>query len=126
MISAADREPRTTVVALVAALLLGSAALAGCASDGPTTKPVSAAAPKVPDHKCGTLPGPGATFSILSDTSACVEARRVFTDLFAGRGTPEKSPGTGQTDTSVDGWLCGGGAGGFGCSKNGRTISAAA
>lgn len=114
------------MVALVAALLVGSAAVAGCASDGPTTKPVSALVPKVPNHKCGTLPGPGATFSILSDTSGCAEARRVFTDLFAGRGTPEKSAGTGQIDTNVDGWLCGGGAGGFGCSKNGRAIAAAA
>jgi hypothetical protein len=117
--------PRTTATALVTALLLAGA-VAGCASDGPTTKPVSAVAPAVPDHKCGTLPGPGATFSILSDTSGCAEARRVFTDLFAGRGTPQKSPSTGQTDTSVDGWLCGGGAGGFGCAKDGHTISAGA
>ena len=50
----------------------------------------------------------------------------MFTDLFAGRGTPQTSPGTGQTDTNVDGWLCGGGAGGFGCSKNGHAISAGA
>jgi predicted small lipoprotein YifL len=124
--SAADREPRTRALALVAALLLGSAALAGCGSDGPTTRPVSAVAPSVPNHRCGTLAGPGATFSILSDTPGCAEARRVFTDLFAGRGTPQKSPGSGQTDTSVDGWLCGGGAGGFGCSKNGRSIAASA
>lgn len=126
MRSAADREPRTTAVALVAALLLGSAAVAGCGSDGPTTRPVSAVAPAVPNHRCGTLPGPGATFSILSGQVGCAEARRVFTDLFAGRGTPQTSAGSGQTDTNVDGWLCGGGAGGFGCSKNGRKISAAA
>lgn len=50
----------------------------------------------------------------------------MFGDLFAGRGTPETAPGTGQTDTKVDGWLCGGGAGGFGCSKGGQTITAAA
>ncbi len=116
----------TTTVALVAALLLAGAAVVGCGSDGPTTHPVSSLAPAVPSQQCGKLAGPGATFSILSDKIGCVEARRVFTDLFAGRGTPEKSPGTGQIDTNVDGWLCGGGAGGFGCSKNGEAISAAA
>jgi predicted small lipoprotein YifL len=123
--SAADSVPRRAAVALVA-VLLASAALAGCGSDGPTTRPVSAAAPTVPSHHCGTLPGPDATFSILTDSVGCTEARRVFSDLFAGRGKPETSPGTGQTDTNVDGWLCGGGAGGFGCSKNGHAITAAA
>lgn len=113
-------------VALLVALLLVGPAVAGCASDGPTTRPVSAAASTVPSHHCGSLPGPGATFSILSDTVACSDARRVFTDLFAGRGTPETSPGTGQADTNVDGWLCGGGAGGFGCTKDGHAISAGA
>jgi hypothetical protein len=113
-------------LALVAALLLGSALVAGCGSDRPTTRPVSAVSPAVPDHRCGTLRGPGATFSIRSGNVDCAEARQVFIDLFAGRGTPQKSPGTGQTDTNVDGWLCGGGAGGFGCSKNGRTIAASA
>ncbi|HEY1514963.1 MAG TPA: hypothetical protein VGF91_01010 [Solirubrobacteraceae bacterium] len=110
-------------VALVAALLL---AVAGCGSDRPTTRPISAVAPAVPTHRCGTLPGPDATFSILSGNVGCAEARRVFTDLFAGRGTPQTAPGTKQTGTDVDGWLCGGGAGGFGCSKNGSTITAAA
>jgi predicted small lipoprotein YifL len=113
-------------LALVAAVLLGSAAVAGCGSDGPTTRPVSAVAPPVPTQKCGTLPGPGATFSILTGKAGCTEARRVFTDLFAGRGTPKTAPGTGQIDTYVDGWLCGGGAGGFGCSKGGQVINAAA
>ena len=50
----------------------------------------------------------------------------MFSDLFAGRGTRETAPGTGQTDTDADGWLCGGGAGGFGCSKGGQTITAGA
>jgi predicted small lipoprotein YifL len=117
--------PRTTATALVTALLLAGA-VAGCGSDGPTTRPVSAVAPAVPNHKCGTLPGPGATFSILTGSVGCAEARRVFTDLFAGRGTPETSPGSGQIDTNVDGWLCGGGAGGFGCAKDGHAISAGA
>jgi hypothetical protein len=123
---AADRVPTTTAVGLVAALLLVGAAVAGCGTDRPTTRPVSSVAPAVPTHRCGTLSGPGATFSILSGKVGCDEARRVFTDLFAGRGKPETVPGTQQTGTNVDGWLCGGGAGGFGCSKNGRTITAAA
>jgi predicted small lipoprotein YifL len=123
---AGDRASRTTAVALVAALVLAAAALAGCGSDGPTTKPLSSVAPAVPNHNCGKLPGPGATFSILSGKVGCSEARHVFTDLFAGRGKPETSPGTQQTGTAVDGWLCGGGAGGFGCSKDGQRITAAA
>jgi hypothetical protein len=118
--------PKTTAAALLAAFLLAGAALAGCGSDKPTTRPVSSVAPAVPTRHCGTLPGPGATFSILTDTIGCAEARRVFTDLFAGRGTHQTSPGTGRLDTNVDGWLCGGGAGGFGCSKQGHAISAAA
>lgn len=126
MRSAADREPTRTIVALLAALLLAGGAVVGCGSEKPTTRPLSAVAPTVPTHKCGTLPGPGATFSILSGKVGCAEARRVFTDLFDGRGTPHASPGTGKTDTEVDGWLCGGGAGGFGCSSNGQTISAGA
>lgn len=50
----------------------------------------------------------------------------MFSDLFAGRGTPRKAPDTGAQDTEVRGWLCGGGAGGFGCGKDGQTISAGA
>lgn len=117
---------KTTALALLAAFLLAGAALAGCGTEGPTTHPISAAAPAVPSHKCGTLPGPGATFSILADSVGCGVARRVFTDLFAGKGAPERSPVTEQQDTNVDGWLCGGGAGGFGCSKGSNTISAGA
>jgi hypothetical protein len=66
---------------------------------------------------CGTMSGPGARFAILAHRARCPVARRVFRDLFAGRGHPRRSPGTGQLDTAVDGWLCGGGAGGFSCAK---------
>jgi len=100
--------------------------VAGCGSDGPTTRPVASEAPAVPTHDCGTLSGPHATFSILTGSVSCGEARQVFGDLFAGRGARQTAPGTGQTDTEVDGWLCGGGAGGFGCSKDGQTITAQA
>jgi predicted small lipoprotein YifL len=117
--------PRRVAAALLA-VLVASAALAGCGGDGPTTTPVSAAAPKVPNHHCGTLPGPGATFTILTGSVGCSEARRVFSDLFAGRGTSEKFPSTGKIDTRVDGWLCNGGAGGFGCSNSGHLIAAGA
>lgn len=73
---------------------------------------------------CGTMAGPGARFAILAHRAQCRVARRVFRDLFAGRGHSKKDPATGALDTVVDGWLCGGGAGGFSCAKlrNGRAL----
>lgn len=120
----AARRVKAPALAIAAALLLAGVAITACGSDRPTTEPISA--PAVPAKGCGTMPGPGATFTIQAGSVGCAEARRVFTDLFAGRGRPQTSPGTNQTGTKVDGWLCGGGAGGFGCSKNGQTITAAA
>lgn len=68
---------------------------------------------------CGTLPGPGARFAILAHRVHCPTARRVIRGLFAGRGRDRRDPSTGQIDKVVDGWICGGGAGGFGCGKLG-------
>jgi hypothetical protein len=68
---------------------------------------------------CGTLRGPGARFAILAYHAHCRTARRVFSGLFAGKGHDRRDPSTGQTDKVIDGWLCGGGAGGFGCAKLG-------
>lgn len=113
-------------MALIAALVLVCTTVAGCGSGDPTTRPVASEAPAVPSQHCGTLAGPGATFSILTGKVSCAEARQVFADLFAGRGTAKTAPDTGQTDREVDGWLCGGGAGGFGCSKGEESIAAAA
>lgn len=68
---------------------------------------------------CGTLPGPGARFAILAHRARCRTARRVIGGLFAGRGHDRRDPSTGQIDKVIDGWICGGGAGGFGCGKLG-------
>jgi hypothetical protein len=68
---------------------------------------------------CGTLPGPGARFAILAYRARCGTARRVIGGLFAGRGHRRRDPSTGQIDKVIDGWICGTGAGGFGCSKLG-------
>jgi hypothetical protein len=57
---------------------------------------------------------------------SCAEARQVFSDLFAGRGTRETAPDTGSPATDINGWLCAGGAGGFGCAKDGQAIVAGA
>ena len=114
--------PRTLV-----AVLLAGAAIAGCGSAGATITPLASDAPPRPTHSCGALPGPGATFTILAaDRAGCPQATSVFKDLFAGKSQPATVPGTEQPGTKVDGWLCGGGAGGFGCGRNGRVIEAGA
>lgn len=97
------RPIRTLVVALGVTLAVAASASAGEAAT----------------RHCGTMAGPGARFSVSEHGSSCRVARRVLKDLFAGRGKPRRDPSTGALDTSVDGWLCGGGAGGFGCSKLG-------
>jgi len=68
---------------------------------------------------CGTLRGPGARFEILAYRARCGTARRVFGALFAGKGRRRRDPSTGQIDRVIDGWICGSGAGGFGCGKLG-------
>jgi hypothetical protein len=66
---------------------------------------------------CGTLRGPGARFAILAYRARCATARRVFGALFAGKG--RRRPVAGKIDRVIDGWICGSGAGGFGCGKLG-------
>lgn len=66
---------------------------------------------------CGTLRGPGARFTILAYHARCGTARRVFTALFAGKG--RRRTVAGKIDRVIDGWICGSGAGGFGCGKLG-------
>jgi hypothetical protein len=68
---------------------------------------------------CGTLRGPGSRFAVLAHRAHCGTARRVFSTLFAGKGRRRRDPATGQTDRVIDGWICGSGAGGFGCGKLG-------
>ena len=68
---------------------------------------------------CGTLPGPGAKFSIFAHQARCRLARHVFSQLFAGRGRRRRDPGTGKIDRVIDGWICGSATGGFQCAKLG-------
>jgi hypothetical protein len=68
---------------------------------------------------CGTLRGPGGRFAILAYRARCGTARRVFGALFTGKGRRRRDPSTGQIDRVIDGWICGSGAGGFGCGKLG-------
>jgi hypothetical protein len=79
-------------------------------------------------EKCGTLEGPsGAQLTVTTeDHVGCPEALGVFRDLFAGKG--DRHQGTDEADsyTTVDGWSCGSGAGGFGCRRLGVDISAEA
>jgi hypothetical protein len=102
---------RMAVIALVLGVVL--------ISTGPAT-----ASGGLSFRHCGTMSGPGARFAILAHRAECRVARRVFRDLFAGRGHSKKDPATGGLDTVVDGWLCGGGAGGFSCAKlrNGKAL----
>jgi hypothetical protein len=97
------RTTRTLGVAVVVALAAAASASAGEAAT----------------RHCGTMAGPGARFSVSEHGANCRVARRVFRELFAGRGKSRRDPSTGALDTVVDGWLCGGGASGFGCSKLG-------
>jgi hypothetical protein len=98
---------RTAVIGLMLALGL---ALAG----------VSVAdAARVPFRHCGTLPGPGARFSILVHDGRCGTARHVIAGLFAGEGRRRRDPKTGQIEKVIDGWICGSAAGGFSCGKLG-------
>jgi hypothetical protein len=96
------------VVIVLAALVLGGALV--------TIGPAAASGSPVLRH-CGTMSGPGARFAIVAYHARCRVARRVFRDLFAGRGHRRKDPATGQVDTAIDGWICGPAAGGFSCGK---------
>src|SRR5437763_8592410 len=76
---------------------------------------------------CGSLPGPGPQFAITTAGGvSCAEARRVFADLFAGRGAKHEGRDAAESYTDVDGWTCGSGAGGFGCRRSAARISATA
>jgi len=78
-------------------------------------------------HNCGTLKGPGSEFTITTDNGvSCSEARNVFIDLFAGKGERHQGADAAESHTDVDGWGCGSGAGGFGCSRSGAYIGARA
>jgi hypothetical protein len=88
---------------------------------------VSIGAGGAPAQSCGSLPGPAAHFAIATgDGVSCTEARRVFTDLFAGRGEKHQGRDAAESYTDVDGWACGSGAGGFGCRRSAASISATA
>lgn len=90
-------------------LAVGVALAAACVAD----------AAGVHFQHCGTLPGPGARFSISVHDAHCGTARRVIGGLFAGKGRRRRDPGTGQIDRVIDGWICGSAARGFSCAKLG-------
>ena len=105
------RRRRTmTRPAVISVVLALSLALAGASV---------AAAAGVRFRHCGTLPGPGARFSIRVHDVRCGPARHVIGGLFAGKGRHRRDPQTGQIDTIIDGWICGSAAGGFSCAKLG-------
>ena len=102
--------PRLIIVAVVSGLL----ALV-----------VSSAAAK---RSCRTFRASGATLvvTIQHGRVTCATARHVLRDFFHGRGKmqgPPNGPAYKQW-WSVDGWACGFGAGGGGCSRSGSLIQA--
>jgi hypothetical protein len=75
--------------------------------------------------KCGTLKGPEGSYAISAGTGiGCATARQVFTDLWVGNGVVHQGIDEANSYTAVDGWGCGSGAGGFGCSYGTQYISA--
>jgi hypothetical protein len=104
------RRQTTTRPAVISVVLALSLALAGAGVAG---------AAGVRFRQCGTLPGPGARFSIRVHDARCGAARHVIGGLFAGKGRHRRDPKTGQIDMIIDGWICGSAAGGFSCAKLG-------
>lgn len=106
----ARRSPKPIRTVVVGVILAVGLALTGAGGAG---------AAGIRFQHCGTLRGPGARFSILAYHARCATARHVFGALFAGKGRRRKVPGFGKVDRVIDGWICGSGAGGFGCGKLG-------
>lgn len=79
-------------------------------------------------RSCGTFRASGATLAVTVQRGGvtCSTARHVLSDFFHGRGEmhgPPNGPAYKQW-WSVDGWACGYGAGGGGCSRSGSLIQA--
>ncbi len=78
-------------------------------------------------NDCETLAGPGGQFAITAGQGvSCATARQVFSDLWADKGEHHEGANSADSYTIVDGWTCGSGAGGFGCSQSGSRIEATA
>lgn len=77
--------------------------------------PVAAARPT-----CGYLRGDEIRYRIAvqEGDSSCRIARRVFVDLFAGRGTAHPGPKPSQSYTQVGAWRCFYGMGIWECSRS--------
>ena len=74
---------------------------------------------------CETVTGRGTLFSITAGVGvSCPTARGVFRDLLAGKGERHEGTDSAESYTRVDGWTCGSGTGGFGCSRSGARIEA--
>jgi len=69
---------------------------------------------------CGYLRGDGDRYRIAvqKGDSSCRTARRVFVDLFAGRGTPHPGPKPSRSYTQVGAWRCFYGMGIWECSRS--------
>jgi hypothetical protein len=86
------------------------------------------AGPAAATRSCGTFRASGATLAVKVQrgTVTCPTAERVLSDFFHGRGWMHGRPNgpAYQQWWSVDGWACGYGAGGGGCSRSGALIQA--
>jgi hypothetical protein len=107
--------------------------LEGHAEQGPSSAPADATTTGTGGgsaadmERCGTVQGPGARFAVTTDDGVgCPEARGVFLDLFTGKGEHHQGADEAETYTDVDGWICGSGAGGYGCRRSGAAIDASA
>jgi hypothetical protein len=80
------------------------------------------------DHGCGTIHARGYTFhvTVARGRVSCHTARKVLRAFMRGRGRmhgPKDGPAYRQYWT-LYGWKCGHGAGGGGCTRDGRRIYA--
>ncbi len=76
-------------------------------------------------NDCESLPGPSGQYAITAGVGvSCPIARKVFGDLFTDKGEHHEGADSAESYTRVDGWTCGSGTGGFGCSLASARIEA--
>jgi len=79
-------------------------------------------------RSCGTIRAQGTRFAVTvtHGRASCATTRHVLSDFFHGKGKvhgPANGPAYKQW-WAVDGWACGYGTGGGGCSRSGARIRA--